>query len=258
MSSSIYKTYYNYISGDKNTDLFGDNSNIDVSKNYKTFTTNLRASNNQRLSPSPRQSKSPRQIEEPKMYNIQRSCKSPGPFNRNVYELSKRYTYTSPIRSIYLQEPNENLRRFSPTCQFNRSSNFSSNRTELIGAYNSVDRRNNLNPYKRRQICSCSNKPIDECSSCYCEEHMRQRNLFNLLNDMIEKDSKLEVIKESLAFCPDANLTDLFGFFDVSERESISAIDLSDALKDLGLFLPVSDLKVVFKRFDKDLDARLK
>ena len=48
---------------------------------------------------------------------------------------------------------------------------------------------------------------------------MRQKNIFLLLKDMVEKDSKNEVIKESLAFCPDANLNDLFAFFDVSQIE---------------------------------------
>ena len=82
------------------------------------------------------------------------------------------------------------------------------------------------------------------------------KNLFNLFNDIITTESKIESIKEALAFCTDANLSDLFAFFDYSQRDSISIIDMSESLKDLGVYMSMIDLKLLFRRNDKNLDGR--
>ena len=81
-------------------------------------------------------------------------------------------------------------------------------------------------------------------------------NLFQLLKDIVEKDAMIESIKESLAFCTDANLPDLFDFFDYSRKNAIGPMDLAETLKELGIFLSICDLKILYKRFDKDLDGR--
>lgn len=92
--------------------------------------------------------------------------------------------------------------------------------------------------------------------SCCCVSQQRKKNLFNLFNDIITTESKIESIKEALAFCTDANLSDLFAFFDYSQRDSISIIDMSESLKDLGVYMSMIDLKLLFRRNDKNLDGR--
>lgn len=107
----------------------------------------------------------------------------------------------------------------------------------------------------------CHKSPYRTQSPCYhksycCVSQQRRNNLFNLFNDIITTESKIESIKEALAFCTDANLSDLFAFFDYSQRDSISIIDMSESLKDLGLYMSMTDLKLLFRRNDKNLDGR--
>ena len=107
---------------------------------------------------------------------------------------------------------------------------------------------------QQHQTCTCV--LCGKVCSCCCLNRQRTSNLFKLLNDIITQENIIESLKESLAYRPDANLTDIFAFFDYSQRESISIVDFAEALKEIGLYLPMNDLKLLFKKHDKNLDGR--
>lgn len=153
--------------------------------------------------------------------------------NTDVSYRARLNTYTSPLRKI---ETRETHRSPSP-CQFNRSPRFSPNRTNIISASSPLRTRSPIH-------CCCENN------------YQRCNNLFSLFNDIINQETKIENIKEALAFCTDANLTDLFAYFDYSQRDSISIIDISEALKELGVYMSITDLKILFRRCDKNMDGR--
>ena len=109
-------------------------------------------------------------------------------------------------------------------------------------------------PPKQHQSCTCI--LCGKVCTCCCLNHQRTNNLFKLFTDIITQENTIESLKESLAYRPDANLTDIFAFFDYSQRESISIVDFAEALKEIGLYLPMNDLKLLFKKHDKNLDGR--
>jgi Ca2+-binding EF-hand superfamily protein len=82
-------------------------------------------------------------------------------------------------------------------------------------------------------------------------------NLATFFNDLIVLDANCEVFRESLAMKTDANMKDLFTLFDFSCRNSISLIDFKEVLKGLDIYASITDLKLVFKRFDVNLDGSL-
>lgn len=153
--------------------------------------------------------------------------------NTDVNYRARLNTYTSPLRK---NETRETHRSPSP-CQFNRSPRFSPNRTNIITA---------SSPLRCRSPIHC----------CCANNRQRCNNLFSLFDDIINQETKIESIKEALAFCTDANLTDLFAYFDYSQRDSISIIDISEALKELGVYMSITDLKILFRRCDKNMDGR--
>lgn len=172
---------------------------------------------------------------------------------------AKLKTYTTPKRNddnYYRNSPSfrMNERKQSPSCRFERKERFSPIRTKVIPS----PQRNSpkLSPYRASSPNRCCVHCCCHPCSCWCVEDRKRQNLFSLLNDMIQQDSMIENIKESLAFCTDANLPDLFEFFDYSQKNVISPIDLSQACKELGMFLSLDELKILYKRFDKDLDGR--
>ncbi|MCQ2816780.1 MAG: hypothetical protein MJ252_05890 [archaeon] len=177
----------------------------------------------------------------------------------NILNISRnKYITPNPSEIIINNEEESKYinKRNPPNCVFERSKTYSSNRTDISEVYPIKKRKNDLN---FKKPCNCVfNNPLTEKNICFCNEHIRIKNIFNFLKDIVEKDSKIEKIKEELAFCSDANLNDLFAFFDVSQSDSISMVDLSDSLKEIGIYLPTFDLKLIIERFDKDLDGRLK
>lgn len=146
-----------------------------------------------------------------------------------------------------------NQRRLSPV-RFDKSPMRNQIRTEVkLSPLRYEANEQNSSYYPSSSCCCCH---LTSCCSCCCNESQKIFNLFNLLNDFATQDAKIEVLKEELAFCSDANLTDLFAFFDISHRETIGPIDLTEALKQLGLSIPLSDSKLIYKSYDKNLDGR--
>lgn len=114
----------------------------------------------------------------------------------------------------------------------------------------------NQQPPQQQQHQSCTCILCGKVCTCCCLNRQRTNNLFKLFTDIITQENTIESLKESLAYRPDANLTDIFAFFDYSQRESISIVDFAEALKEIGLYLPMNDLKLLFKKHDKNLDGR--
>ena len=107
-----------------------------------------------------------------------------------------------------------------------------------------------------KNISSCPHNNISPCESC-CLIEKQLSTLGLLLNDIVIQGNLIEISKENLAFCSDVNLTNLYQFFDCSQRNSISSIDISQVLKELNLFLSINDIKILFKAYDKNFDGRL-
>lgn len=214
-----------------------------------------------------------RQKTKPNNYNINHYYKTPlqtrteellykysnkYAIKNNINNLSQQISYTSPYsQPIYHDDYyTPNKRCISPYCHFDRSDTLSSNRTQIKNVNYSINSNNNNIYIKKTKLCCCNHPSQNVCSTC-CTEHYTIRNLYNLIKDIIEKDFNIESIKEALSFCPDANLTDLFTLFDVSQRGSISPIDLNDALKQVDLYLSSNDIQIIYMKYDINKDGRL-
>jgi Ca2+-binding EF-hand superfamily protein len=82
-------------------------------------------------------------------------------------------------------------------------------------------------------------------------------SLSKYFNDVMAIDAKTEVFRESLAAKPEVNLKDLFRIFDVSGKCCITVNDFREALKQFDVFFPMNDLKLVFKRYDNNMDGKI-
>ncbi len=78
------------------------------------------------------------------------------------------------------------------------------------------------------------------------------------LKRQIDTEHDLERAKERLAVCHDFNLFDAFRVFDRQARGYISFIDLKYGLQDIGIFAPEEDLRLYYKRYDKNGDGLLR
>ena len=166
-------------------------------------------------------------------------------------ETKQRYTDLDNDKTQIQQNNNNNHTRQSPSCYFEQASASSPSRTNVLRS-TSPHKSQHSHSYQNC-CCHCCHKPCTCCSLEY-----QQRNaLFTLLSDFITQDSKIEDTKESLAFCTDANLQDLFAFFDYSQTSYISPIDLCESLKELNVYLSINELKMLFNRYDKNADGKL-
>ena len=89
-------------------------------------------------------------------------------------------------------------------------------------------------------------------------EKVKAIHLAKFLNDLLYYDVETEAYRETLALKSDVNLENLFISFDYTGRNSISLVDFKEVLKeDLRIFVTLNELKLVFKRYDVDMDGRL-
>ena len=79
-------------------------------------------------------------------------------------------------------------------------------------------------------------------------------SFYNLLNDFINQDNKIQSIRRSLSIQEDFNLTDLFELFDQSSKKLISSMDFLETLKKFGLFFTYEDITYIFRKFNKKID----
>ena len=72
----------------------------------------------------------------------------------------------------------------------------------------------------------------------------------------MERD--LENSKINLTKTPDFNLFDAFRIFDMDSRGWITLTDLKIGLNEIGVYPDQEELALFFKRYDKDMDNRLR
>ena len=151
--------------------------------------------------------------------------------NDNIY-MNKLRTYSSPNKNnnIYLNNTyNEGF--------FTRSPKYSPIRTNII---------------KSPRI------NLPKLNNNYCNNlDQTEKVLIDLLCDIVRQENNIENCKTNLAYCTDANLTDLFQFFDYSQRNGISPIDLIQSLKEVGLFITNEDVNIIFQKYDNNGDGIL-
>ncbi len=160
--------------------------------------------------------------------NYSNSFNSESYDNDNIY-MNKLRTYSSPNKnnSIYLNNTyNEGY--------FTRSPKYSPIRTNII---------------KSPRI----NLPKLNCYNL----NQTEKALIDLLCDIVTQENNIENCKTNLGYCYDANLTDLFQFFDYSQRNGISPIDLIQSLKEVGLFITNEDANIIFQKYDNNGDGIL-
>ena len=81
--------------------------------------------------------------------------------------------------------------------------------------------------------------------------------LSKYLFDLITLDLFCESNKEVLSLKSEISIRELFKFFDINNRNSISLIDFQEIMENFEIYVPLPELKLTFKRFDIDMDGRL-
>lgn len=82
--------------------------------------------------------------------------------------------------------------------------------------------------------------------------------LVRALREYINLERELENAKIALVQTPDFNVFDAFRIFDMDSRGWISHSDLKIGLNEIGICPDHEELALFFKRYDKDLDNRLR
>ena len=155
--------------------------------------------------------------------------------------MSKLRTYTSPIKdNNYNYNLNNNINNINRSGgYFTRSPKNNYNRTNIIKSP-----RVNLPNYNQNNNLNNNLNQIEI-------------GLSNLLWDIVTQENLIEKSKSNLVYCNDINLSDLFQFFDYSQRNGVSKIDLIESLKELDLFISNEDANLIFQKYDKDFDNKL-
>ena len=82
--------------------------------------------------------------------------------------------------------------------------------------------------------------------------------LVRALREYINVERELENAKISLTQTPDFNVFDAFRIFDMDSRGWISLTDLKIGLNEIGVYPDHEELSLFFKRYDRDMDNRLR
>jgi hypothetical protein len=82
--------------------------------------------------------------------------------------------------------------------------------------------------------------------------------LVKFLKELIEVESRLENIKESFSLKPDVKIKDLFFCFDVGGTGNITPLQFKEILQmKLDIYADNEDIKLLFKKYDRDFDSKL-
>ena len=198
------------------------------------------------------------------------------PVNQIDFDYTKKINKREPpqYKSYYMQkiqsmnEPienkmNENIPRDISNKVVNsffiRDPLFLDNRSEVLTQEKINDQFKDNNNYLTDQIplkvcnrCHCPNP-----CNCYCPFDSNKTNLSCLLENLVKQNNIIEGHKDSLSLCTDVNLTDLFDFFDKSNMNCISNVDMKQTLIELGLCPSPTDINNIYDRYDKNKDNKL-
>jgi Ca2+-binding EF-hand superfamily protein len=177
--------------------------------------------------------------------------------------LPLQYDYSMSPRQPLRQTLSSSRRRFSPEreTRFAKKTLYSPYRVNLTKSperqrYISPNRINTLSPIT-------SSRQFSPRSLSYRQEdNNTQKNKANsailskYLYEILSFDINVESLKEALSVKSDINIRDLFNYFDLTGRGYISLVDMKEVLKELDIFAGLDDIKLLYKRFDKDLDGR--
>jgi len=246
-----------------------NNSNILMnSTNISTSLMNSNSNNNFRSSPKRKENFSPEEkyssfsnepiIQQQPIQNddnyIKRLNSYTSPNHSNFPLRTKTFNASNVIFNSNNMNPKSSnvtqIKKVQSNSYFIRSPRNASNRSSVISS--PILNKCECPP---KQSCCC-NRCLNPCSCCCLILQLKQ-NVSNLLIDFINQDNRVENLKQKLAYCNDANLSDLFEFFDYSKRNCISCVDMFNALKEMNLNVDISDLKFIFRRYDKNFDGHL-
>jgi Ca2+-binding EF-hand superfamily protein len=82
--------------------------------------------------------------------------------------------------------------------------------------------------------------------------------LVRTMREQMSLEKELETAKINLSQKPDFNLFDAFRIFDVDSRGFVTHTDLKYGLNDIGVFPSNEELDLFFKRYDKNMDSRIR
>ena len=183
--------------------------------------------------------------------------------NNSVYlngsgtqNINNRSNNRSPLRKDLIFS-NSKYQNKSPISNYNKNASRSLNYSNAFSTSNNKldweNGNNNLN-----DDFSIENLKNLSMFTIKSDHHkIKSQNLAKFLYDLVIVDSLSESNKESLSLRTDLSLRDLFDMFDISRRNSISLVDFKDTLKKLNINVPLTELKLAFKRSDIDMDGRL-
>ena len=78
------------------------------------------------------------------------------------------------------------------------------------------------------------------------------------MKEIISLDLKLESFKEALSLKPDARFKEIFSIFDKNSTGYVSAYEMKEILLlNMDIYSNIDDIKLLFKRYDKDRDSKL-
>jgi len=161
--------------------------------------------------------------------NYRSKLKSNSP---NKY-LANNQTYTSPRKDNY---------KLTDIKEFKRDTNLTYNRP-----------LNNSNFAQNFNSSTSFNKTVNHSKSEI------EALLAKFFQELIQIETNIEAIKESLSLKTDVKLDLIFSCFDLSKKSLVSVPDFIETLKSsLDIFSGVEDIKLLFKRFDQDLDCKLR
>lgn len=188
--------------------------------------------------------------------------------NNNIDLNASRHTYTSPLRQ-------SRTRNFSPRRNHVLTNNSFERQNYLYSSVGSLARSirspNRFTANSSSSPRKLLNKSLSDLrmtspnrfgnkSSSFEDQNnkFKSLSLATFFKDLIKLDEAVENAKEALSLRSDVTIKDVFLAFDLTERNSVSLIELKEVLKDLQIYSTIDELKLIFKRFDKDLDGRLK
>ena len=189
------------------------------------------------------------------------------PYRSGNYDVdlnASKNTYTSPLRGIRSVSPRRNL--VSSSSAYDRQNYLFTSVGSLARSIRSpyrFARSPQRSPLRETLLRSrlSPNRSINKLESSVIEQKndkYKSLTLARFFNDLIILDSAVEKQREVLSLRSDVTLKDAFLAFDLSETNSVSLVELKEVLKDLNIYSTIDELKLVFKRFDKNLDGKLK
>jgi Ca2+-binding EF-hand superfamily protein len=206
--------------------------------------------------------------------SYQRSPRPEVSTGTSFYRARKNYTSSvSPIRPAlkydYTLSPNRpreivssSRRLYSPEkTKYAEKTLYSPYRVNLTKSperqrYISPNRTNRTNrsPLTRSE---CSPKISRMPETSYLKNKTNSSLIAKYFYEILSLDLNAESLKEALSVKSDINIRDLFNYFDLTGRSYISLVDMKEVLKELDIFANLDNIKLLYKRFDKDLDGRL-